>query len=419
MQKIKPSVHLIVLSLLWLIARPLAKRLRASNAQLSNSVILVTSEVHTLTGARGDEAMTRAIIAELNDAIANVQVHTSTATSFAADTARAMGMIPFDVWSGVRMPFAFLADLRRLRPSRGVLIGADVMDGYYSPVESLRRVIAADLLAKSGAATAFTGFSMNDSPSPWLRRAFRMLDKDVVVNLRDPLSHKRFEAFTGVRAHVVADVAFLLEPAGASDACRSAVAWIQQQRHSGRCVIALNFHPMLFDVPTRSTSVARLQKALLSCMQRATSVDSVSWLLLPHDDRHGIGDVVPLAGLHSALPASQQVHVHLVELPPPAAAIKELAGMCDGVITGRMHLAIAALGGGVPVMALAYQAKFAGLMQWFHLPDWLLLDPVKVSDEAVLWPSVQRFVAERAALRDTVLARLPDVKRAAHANFEA
>lgn len=93
--------------------------------------------------------------------------------------------------------------------------------------------------------------------------------------------------------------------------------------------------------------------------------------------------------------------------------------MCDGVITGRMHLAIAALGGGVPVMALAYQAKFAGLMQWFHLPDWLLLDPVKVSDEAVLWPSVQRFVAERAALRDTVLARLPDVKRAAHANFEA
>jgi colanic acid/amylovoran biosynthesis protein len=190
MQKIKSSIHLILLFLFWLIARPLAKRLRGTNAQ-SNSVILVTSEVHTLIGARGDEAMTRAIIAELNDAIAGVQIHASTATTVAADTARAMGLVPFDVWSGARMPFAFLADLRRLRPSRGVLIGADVMDGYYSPVESLRRVIAADLLAKSGASTAFTGFSMNDSPSPWLRQAFRMLDKDVVVNLRDPSGSRR------------------------------------------------------------------------------------------------------------------------------------------------------------------------------------------------------------------------------------
>jgi polysaccharide pyruvyl transferase WcaK-like protein len=417
MQKTKSSIHLILLFLFWLIARPLAKYLSGAKVR-SDTIILVTSEVHTLIGARGDEAMTRAIIAELTDAASNVQIYVSTATSVAADSARAMGLVPFNVWSGVRMPFAFLGDLRRLRPSRGVLVGADVMDGYYSPVESLRRVIAADLLAKSGASTAFTGFSMNDSPSPWLRRAFRMLDKGVAINLRDPLSHKRFETFTGVRAHEVADVAFLLNPSGAADACRSAVEWVEQERHSGRCVIALNFHPMLFDVPARKAGVARLQKALVACMQRATSAHSVSWLLLPHDDRGGIGDVAPLSGLYLALTEQQRVHVQLVEFPPPAAAIKELVGMCDGVITGRMHLAIAALGGGVPVMALAYQAKFAGLMQWFHLPDWLLLDPVKVSDETILWPCVQRFVAERALLRDAVQAQLPYVKRAAHANFE-
>jgi colanic acid/amylovoran biosynthesis protein len=414
----RSSIHFLLLYLFWFAAR-LTIRPRPKTTDGDSPVWLVSCDVVTLVGSRGDEAMTEAVLGRIRDLWPGARVQVAVASPEAAEAAQALGCDTFHVWGGPLMPFRLSALLRRTKPVAGFMIGADIMDGLYSPVEALRRIIAADLLARTGAASAFTGFSMNEEPSPWFRPAFRMVDRRVHLNLRDPLSHQRFEAFTGGRARAVADVAFLLKPGGVIDACQPTVQWVRQQQTSGRCVIAMNFHPMLFEPSARDTAVARLEQALSACMTKATESQPVSWLLLPHDDRKHIGDVAPLVDLHAALPASVRDHVHLLRSPPPAAAIKELAGMCDGVITGRMHLAIAALGGGVPVLALAYQAKFAGLMQWFQLPDWLLLDPVKVSDEAILWPSVQRFVAERAALRDTVLARLPDVKRAAHANFEA
>ena len=54
--------------------------------------------------------------------------------------------------------------------------------------------------------------------------------------------------------------------------------------------------------------------------------------------------------------------------------MKGLVGLVDFAVTGRMHLAIAALGMEVPVVALAYQGKFDGMMQRFDLGQ-MVFDP--------------------------------------------
>ena len=61
-------------------------------------------------------------------------------------------------------------------------------------------------------------------------------------------------------------------------------------------------------------------------------------------------------------------------LSPPFSAwdVKGLCAHLDGVLTGRMHLAIAALGTGTPPLSVAYRGKFEGLMRHIGLDGGLI-----------------------------------------------
>lgn len=325
----------------------------------------------------------------------------------------------FPVWGGALMPLRFARNISNIRPAIGLVIGADIMDGHYSPVLSLRMLIAADLLSRSGARTSFIGFSLNDTTAPLVKHAFRHLDSRVRINLRDPISKMRFERFAGRKGHLVADSAFLLKPATELSAlAAAAIAWMQQRRDAGRQVVILNLHPMLFSAGKVSAAMPKLMASMLRTMAALTEKHGLSWLLLPHDNRPSSGDMTTLAALAEKIDASLRDQVFLVEEPPSAAEIKAIAKHADGAVTGRMHLAIAALGQTTPVMAFAYQDKFAGLLQHFQMPEWLVLDAESATDPDYLIARVERFVTQLPALRAEVEMHLPAVTAAANATFD-
>lgn len=88
----------------------------------------------------------------------------------------------------------------------------------------------------------------------------------------------------------------------------------------------------------------------------------------------------------------------------------------DGVVTGRMHFAIACLGMAVPVAALTYQDKFQGLMKHVDLPQDLLLQPSDLADPDKLVSLMLRFHDDMATLRARVEARVPAVMAASALN---
>jgi polysaccharide pyruvyl transferase WcaK-like protein len=416
-KKLKSFTHQIILIFLWLLVR--IKLKISPQPILKNSrVVLLPADAHSLVGSKGDEAMLMAAAEKISKIHPAYRIVVACSNPLADKASHTLGMESIRIWGGVWMPFKFANHLAKINPAVGLIMGADVMDGYYSPVTSLRMIIAADLLSRTGAKTAFLGFSMNDRPAPLLKYAFRMLDKKIKVNLRDPLSWERYQHFTGLPANLVADSAFLLQSKPLTTEPATAATWIESQKFLGKTVLALNFHPMLYSTNSTEKNIECLTDSVLVTMRTLSQQYNLSWLLLPHDDRENAGDITTLSALYQRLNQDEKGSVYLINKPPTAAEIKELASGLDGAITGRMHLAIAALGKSIPVMVFAYQAKFVGLLLHFSLPEWLILDPVAAIESDFLTQQVEHFVRELSALKTQVENELPQVMLAAESNFE-
>jgi len=83
-----------------------------------------------------------------------------------------------------------------------------------------------------------------------------------------------------------------------------------------------------------------------------------------------------------------------------------------------MHLAIAALGGGVPVAGIGYQDKLEGLLAGhFGLPQSSILQAVEATDARKFTEWFDAAITERNARADLVRRNLPKVLELAVDNF--
>jgi polysaccharide pyruvyl transferase WcaK-like protein len=381
-------------------------------------VLVVPSDPSTLTGARGDEAMMSAALQRLASRMTIARVVVLTSTDGASAAARALGMQPLQVWrfDGPLSPMA--QAVRAQAPAAAIVLGADIMDGYYSPGTTLRILALADLARRGGARVSITGFSFNETPSPELAPAFERVDPAVAFNLRDEISLARFRRFCRAAPVAVADVAFLLPPDTAAPALAPVSDWIAARRADGDRVVAINLHPMLVKNPTAAQLDAMVAR-VADAMRTTGATRRVAWLLLPHDFRGDIGDGTCLGPLAERLRAQAPDLRHLlVETAYSAAQLKAIAAMTDGVVTGRMHLAIAALGSGVPVGGFTYQDKFQGLLRHFDLPNDLLLSPAQLLEPGRVEQMLGGFVDALDTLRTRVELALPAVRALAERNVE-
>ena len=371
-------------------------------------LFIIPPDPRTPFGSRGDDAMLRSIVGTLRARRADLSVSMSTVSDGVVDAGERIHTVP-----ETSTLAGFVEAIRRTRPDALVLVGADVMDGHYGPLFTARRLLAADLIAREGVPTVITGFSFNSHPHPLLAGVFDALDKRVCLHVRDPSSLRRFKAFSRSPATLVADVAFLLEPDEASPRVGAIFDWIAERRRRGERVFGLNLHPAL--------GGANVSKALASAAAAAlTSISSgepVAWLLLAHDFRIRTRCSDTLAEIERL--AQGRLGVRLLRPTDELSAreLKAIVGKLDGVVCGRMHLAVAALGQGTPVSCLTYQGKFEGLLEHFGLPASLLMDPQQALRAGALESLLRAFVGSANAHRQQVARHWPEVRRLAAINL--
>jgi polysaccharide pyruvyl transferase WcaK-like protein len=141
-------------------------------------------------------------------------------------------------------------------------------------------------------------------------------------------------------------------------------------------------------------------------------------LLISHDYRGADGDDTCLAPIHAALSAEMGGRLHYPTARHSAAELKAMAGLMDCVVTGRMHLAIAALGMGRPVAGLTYQDKFLGLFGLFEYPSGHLLAPADAKSADKLTHAIENLLDHAHDLAACVALHLPDVRRASARNLD-
>lgn len=249
-----------------------------------------------------------------------------------------------------------------------------------------------------------------------MKSIFPLLHERVHINLRDQISYDRYVKFTGTTPNFVADVAFLLEPDNASVTVAENAAWIAARRQSGKKVIGFNIHPMLFrdSTPERVAAIIAIANKTLSNVYKNRDV---AFLLVSHDSRKHHGDDICLEPIFAHLKGELADDIRLTPSTLSAAEIKAISGLLDGVVTARMHLAIATLGQGVPVAAVTYQDKFQGLFQHFGIDLSYAMAPQDYLIDGRLESMILHFVDELAPLREMVESRRPAVLALAEGNF--
>ena len=428
----------------------------------SAKVVILPCEPWSVVGSRGDEAMITAIIQQerRRDPATEVVILTGTpdfgSTPDGRRLAETFGCRFVYAWR----PRLILRNLVRAiaaeYPRAFYALGADCMDGQYSPTTSLLLLAATDCTARMGIPARLTGFSFNDHPTACLRSVFR--HASFLLLVRDPVSFARFEQFISPRATshepqatshqppatsheppassptfeppatsheppaiLVADIAFLMEP-WESETTKRLGAWADAQRQAGRKVLGFNLHAMLYKNAAEREVALKAVAGQVGAFLAAH--DDVALMLIPHDYRNG-GDLGCLKPIYEILTQRHEGHegglepgawsmerIRLVSDELSAPELKALCGHLDCLFTSRMHLAIAALGMGKPVAAFAYQGKFAGLFRHFDLPENLLLPP----DRDVL-PMLELLMNHRNELVAKISFRCPDVLAYARENI--
>jgi colanic acid/amylovoran biosynthesis protein len=310
-------------------------------------------------------------------------------------------------WTRASQILASMQDAKQL-----FVLGADILDGHYSVPDACNRVMLARKAAELGIATRIVGFSLNALPSAIVLREFNKLNGLVPLFLRDEFSFDRAQKLIDGDIRLSADVAFLLH-AEESERTQGAQEFIGAARRAGKRVMGVNLHN-LYSRTIGQKAVQEIAKNLAGYIEK--ELDH-SFVLIPHDFREYIDDRVPLNWIFENLTASAKSRVFFLRDPMRAGEIKKIASMLDFLITGRMHLAIAALDSGVPVFGVVYQGKFEGTFAHFGLDADCSIEPLRACEPEKLEKSISFWIRNEVWNRSKIEGNIRKVRSLALSNF--
>lgn len=246
------------------------------------------------------------------------------------------------------------------------IFGADIMDGAVNKLRTYKLLKIIQALSLYKINVSILSFSLNDKPIPLIVNEY-VKSNYIQYFLREPISFKRAIEIYKINPILTADIAFLLEP---SNSCKlnKFIRIINQNKKIGRKIIGLNLHYHFEKYSNNKNIIDLMFKNILSIIENNTNL---FFVLIPHDYRGNKNDLTLLKKLSQEVTSDNSL---LIDKKISSAEVKYLCGKLDGVLSGRMHLLIAALGMGVPVIGIDYQKKFAGLMSHFNLGSKLILN---------------------------------------------
>ncbi|MGF1496388.1 MAG: polysaccharide pyruvyl transferase family protein [Elainellaceae cyanobacterium] len=302
-------------------------------------------------------------------------------------------------------------------------LGADVMDGFYSEKRSILRTELVSMASRLGLKSRVLGFSFNPNPSDKAVCALSNLPSNVDLCARDPVSCERLHKHLKRPITLVADLAFLLEPAnsGSSSSLTETHEWLCSEKHNGHILIGINANSKLLDNPKLKTveELCRIYAEALKSVFHENN-QKVSFVFISHDFRekeNRPSDFTFADKIITYLPP--QIRLHCLRISPPYSAgdVKSICGKLDVVLTGRMHLAIESLGQGTPPACITYQGKFEGLFQHFDLSG-MTIEPEKLTSSNQLTQFLLPIIYRRNEIRTHINSQLQEVKRLAKLNLE-
>ena len=289
------------------------------------------------------------------------------------------------------------------------------MDGVYGAWITPQWIDKLVHARRVGAAVGFINFSFSAEANPVTCEQLRAVE-GFRFTPRDPVSLARFVETTGQPATLSADLAFLLTPELRAPTAQLVNRWLAGRKDAGDTILFVNLSGHTLS-RMNGDGVAVMEDVLRQWLQ-ASPARSI--LLVPHDFRPApIGDVEALERLHAPLAAQFPDRVAMIHPPFDAWDVKALCGQADLAFSGRMHLAIACLGMGVPVVSVVYVGKFEGLMQHVGLADeGLLFEPQAALEADRVLAKLEKVTLERARLSAIIRSNLDSVRALAARNLD-
>ena len=367
-------------------------------------ILIIPCDPWSVVGSRGDQAMILAVKQHCGDAEIDILTDSHDVDGDCHD----IGLNPIAEWNE---PFEKWMKVKACRYEKVYILGADVTDGVYAWPVAMKLLMFYDCFSRIGKEVHYLGFSWSETPSPWMHLVFPLLKRQLPLPIRDPISYKRVERFTRHRPLIqVADAAFKLKT-NLTQHAQYWIDWCRKKREEEQKVIAVNIHQMFNEEETKSEDwVISFSKCLNEVVK---SQRNITYLLIPHDNRPRVSDLEILKKLQLLLPNST-----LIESVMNADEIKAILGECDALIAGRMHISIAALGMGVPVLGLVYQGKFEGLWTLFKLSNDTLLTPkIFLDNHTKAIVVVNAFIDNMKTLKEQINKSLPSVLELSNHNY--
>lgn len=381
-------------------------------------ILYIPCDPWSVWGSRGDEAMIYASMKLLKEKHKTEQFYFITSTDKGITETQNRGYKAIKAWKGKSPIYHISQALRELNPTQVIIIGADCMDGYYSPDVSFTLMATADLCSSYNIPYHILGFSFNENPSWKVKLAYLFCSSAVRFNLRDYFSQQRFEHFTHKKSTLVADMAFLLEPNPNFYDFKEYQQWCQQEKNKQQTIVGFNFHPML----KKNQSIEEIHEACSSLADMIIHLlnqhSELSFLFIPHDNRGKLSDTIVLPIIANKIREKGYAQrIKEIKEVYHADEIKAIASLCDIMICSRMHLAIGSLSSGVPVMAATYQGKFHGLFKHYGLPEDLLLSPATFITKEFI-STFERLLKEKKSLAKTLQEKQPEINILSAKNIE-
>lgn len=269
----------------------------------------------------------------------------------------------------------------------------DTLDGKYdggpSNLNFLKKAVEKGIPAK------VLGFSWSANPNEETLETIKNL-KDVDYRTRDEYSNTTFTCQTGIAAEQTSDISFLMDSADRIPK--------YAQGDKIKEFIDPNKHTMLVNV-TYFTDTA-IHDKFDEFANYLNKHKDIQIILVEHDRRNWSDD------RDAAYFFSRKLHHQVFRCEYlNARHIRTLCQMVDSVVTFRLHLGIAALASGTPVVAVDYNEKMPGIFKQFDLEDYV------VDDYEKLPQLIERMLDELRPMEDAINDNLSYVKQLAARNF--